>query len=491
MTQSTDGKALVLGLLAGVGIGAAGLTLAVAWYRRTKENESSISAARSRVEFRNRLKASGPRIPSPRQADILETLSELIRSLEEVKDEVQSLKEAVPRLEERVRKELSELGPERSPRKAARKRKRSERVLEDGDGDVDVSAVGFGSVSSEEVESEGGYITAHTDTEEESEEEKVICSTFGSPLQEDSQAREFNVLIQKADNLHDNPELDKEEGFQLLLGKKDQFWDQVEFLWRLARAYADMHDIAVDVEDKKNYAVIGKEIAMDAVKLGPQNADSHMWLAIVCGHLSEYGSVQSKIKNGTLFKDHIDKAIELRPQDPKLYHLLGRWCYAASKLSWLEKKVAATLFDEPPNSTIQEALQCFLKVEELHPRYSKTNCVYITKCYRELGQTNNAQMWCDTAASFPYNAKPNHIETNAYTSSAILTEQGMQLGSVIFHKGLNQKMLQTPNSVRGEKNTGWMYQLNTYRQNNKICCCYFRFPTFGFASCFSIKIIGL
>ncbi|XP_072407481.1 regulator of microtubule dynamics protein 2 isoform X3 [Chiloscyllium punctatum] len=262
MTQSTDGKALVLGLLAGVGIGAAGLTLAVAWYRRTKGNESSISAARSRAEFRSRLKASGPRLPSPRQADILETLTELIRSLEEVKDEVQSLKEAVPRLEERVRKELNEFGPERSPRKAARKRKRSERVLEDGD--VDVSAVGFGSVSSEEVESEGGYITAHTDTEEESEEEKVKCSTinttFGSPLQEDIQAREFNDLIQKADNLHDNPELDKEEGFQLLLGKKDQFWDQVEFLWRLARAYADMHDIAVDVEDKKNYAVIGLQL---------------------------------------------------------------------------------------------------------------------------------------------------------------------------------------------------------------------------------------
>ncbi|XP_072407479.1 regulator of microtubule dynamics protein 2 isoform X1 [Chiloscyllium punctatum] len=398
MTQSTDGKALVLGLLAGVGIGAAGLTLAVAWYRRTKGNESSISAARSRAEFRSRLKASGPRLPSPRQADILETLTELIRSLEEVKDEVQSLKEAVPRLEERVRKELNEFGPERSPRKAARKRKRSERVLEDGD--VDVSAVGFGSVSSEEVESEGGYITAHTDTEEESEEEKVKCSTinttFGSPLQEDIQAREFNDLIQKADNLHDNPELDKEEGFQLLLGKKDQFWDQVEFLWRLARAYADMHDIAVDVEDKKNYAVIGKEIAMDAVKLGPQSADSHMWLAIVCGHLSEYGSVQSKIKNGTLFK--------------------------ASKLSWLEKKVAATLFNEPPNSTIQDALQCFLKVEELHPRYSKTNCVYITKCYRELGQTNNALMWCDTAASFPYNAKEQETQEELESLLSLLKQ---------------------------------------------------------------------
>ncbi|XP_078398805.1 regulator of microtubule dynamics protein 2 isoform X2 [Cetorhinus maximus] len=420
MAQSTDGKALILGLLAGVGIGVAALTLAVAWYQRTRKSNGSISAARSRVDFHNHLKAS------PRQADILEKLSGLIRSLEEVKGEVQSLKEAVPRLEEKVRRELAQFGPERSPRKrsspghtAARKRKRSEQVAEDegAGGDAaggDAAAAGYASLSSEEVESEGGYITAHTDTEEESEEEKVICSTvntaFGSSVQEDNQSSEFDVLMQKADNLHENPELDKEEGFQLLLEKKDQFWDQVEFRWRLARAYADMHDITADVEDKKNYATIGKEIAMDAVNVGPQSADSHMWLAIICGHLSEYGSIQAKIKNGSLFKDHIDKAIELRPQDPILYHLVGRWCYAASQLSWLERKVAATLFNEPPNSTIQDALQCFLKVEELHPRYSKANCVYITKCYRELGQTNNAQMWCDMAASFPNNTEEPEIQ---------------------------------------------------------------------------------
>ncbi|XP_038655020.1 regulator of microtubule dynamics protein 2 isoform X1 [Scyliorhinus canicula] len=414
MVQPADSKALTLGLLAGVGLGVAGLTLAVALYQRAKKRDGGGAAARRRTEFHNHSKTPES---SQRQADILEKLNGLIRSLEEVKGEVQSLKEAVPRLQERVRKEL---GPERSPKKrsspghtAAKKRKRSEQVPEDGGGDA-AAAADSGSLSSEELESEGGYITAHTDAEEESEEEKVICPTvntaFGSLAQEDNQTSEFDALMQKADNLHENPELDKKEGFQLLLEKKDQFWDQVEFLWRLARAYADVHDMTADIEDKKNYATIGKEIATDAVNAGPQSADSHMWLAIICGHLSEYGSVQAKIKNGSLFKDHIDKAIELRPQDPKLYHLLGRWCYAASQLTWLEKKVAATLFNEAPDSTIQDALQCFLKVEELHPRYSKTNCVYITKCYRELGQPNNAHTWCDMAASFPNNAEEPEIQ---------------------------------------------------------------------------------
>ncbi|XP_067841228.1 regulator of microtubule dynamics protein 2 [Heptranchias perlo] len=412
MAQSAEGRALALGLLAG--IGAAGLTLAIAWYQRTKKSNGSISGMRTLTAFHNDLKASGSGAEGQllrRQTDILEKLNGLIRIVEEVKSEVKTLKDTVPRLEERVRKELNQVAPDRSPRRrtsplAPRKRKRSEPGPEDGDGDA--AGGGYGSLSSEEVESEGGYITAHTDTEEESEEEKVIHSTvntaFGSSVKdvhEDNQISEFDALMQKADNLHGSLELDRKEGFRLLLEKKDQYWDQVEFLWRLARAYGDMHDITLDKEDKKNYAIIGKEIAMDAVNLNPLSADSHMWLSIICGYLSEYGSVQTKIKNGCLFKDHIDKAIELKPQDPKLYYLLGRWCYASSQLSWIERKVAATLFEEPPNSTIQDALQCFLKVEEIHPRYSKANSVYLTKCYRELGQMTNAQMWCDMAASFP------------------------------------------------------------------------------------------
>ncbi|XP_010124465.1 PREDICTED: regulator of microtubule dynamics protein 2, partial [Chlamydotis macqueenii] len=121
--------------------------------------------------------------------------------------------------------------------------------------------------------------------------------------------------------------------------------------------------------------------------------------AIMCGYMSQFESVQNKIRNGYLFKEHLDKAIELKPQDPFLYYLNGRWCYSVAQLSWIEKKVAAALFGTPPTSTVEEALQNFLKAEEMCPGYSKCNYVYLAKCYKDLGQKNNALKYCDSALS--------------------------------------------------------------------------------------------
>ncbi|KAK6328872.1 hypothetical protein J4Q44_G00008500 [Coregonus suidteri] len=119
----------------------------------------------------------------------------------------------------------------------------------------------------------------------------------------------------------------------------------------------------------------------------------------MCGIMTEYETVQNRIKNGYIFKDHLDKAIELKPQDPMSYYLLGRWCYAVAQLSWIERKVAATLFGEPPSATVQDALKNFLKVEEISPKYSKLNFVFLAKCYRDLGQKGQARKMCDAATS--------------------------------------------------------------------------------------------
>ena len=48
-------------------------------------------------------------------------------------------------------------------------------------------------------------------------------------------------------------------------------------------------------------------------------------------------------------------------------------------MSWLERKAATALFGAPPTGTIDEALECFLKGEEIEPGFYNVNALYVAK----------------------------------------------------------------------------------------------------------------
>ncbi|NXK24019.1 RMD2 protein, partial [Arenaria interpres] len=381
-----ENKGLILGVMAGT----AGISLMLIWYRKIRKPGAAVRTP-AFVDVGNRLNSVGLQneasneqgavmVLHGRQLQILEKLNGLLVSVDELKREVKFLKEAIPKLEELVRIELQGKGDVQrvSPSHRATKRRKAE-----------TASGATETTSSEEAESEGGYLTAHTDSEGDSEDEKR-CMKSPDAIVKSAEEEELFNLLQKVDNLHKGSEDDKKEGFRLLLEKDDEYENCVDFLWRLARAYGDLFEMTTDTEEKRKYFS------------DPNNFQSNKWehlFAIMCGYMSQFESVQNKIRNGYLFKEHLDKAIELKPQDPFLYYLNGRWCYSVAQLSWIEKKVAAALFGTPPTSTVEEALQNFLKAEEMHPGYSKYNYVYLAKCYKDLGQKNNALKYCDSALS--------------------------------------------------------------------------------------------
>lgn len=389
-----ENKGLMLGIMAGT----AGISLMVIWYRKIRKPGAAVRIP-VLLDASNRLNSVGLQNEAPneqgavmvlhgRQLQILEKLNDLLVSVDELKREVKFLKEAVPKLEELVRKELQGKGDVQrvSPSHRATKRRKAE-----------TASGAAETTSSEEAESEGGYLTAHTDSEGDSEEEKGYKKSPDAIAK--SEDKELFNFFQRVDNLHKGSEDDKKESFRLLLEKGDKYENCVDFLWRLARAYGDLFEMTTDANEKRKYVADGKIKAEKAVQLDDRSAESHQWFAIMCGYMSQFESVQNKIRNGYLFKEHLDKAIELKPQDPLLYYLNGRWCYSVAQLSWIERKVAAALFGTPPTSTVEEALQNFLKAEEMHPGYSKYNYVYLAKCYKDLGQKNNALKYCDSALS--------------------------------------------------------------------------------------------
>ncbi|XP_006839517.1 PREDICTED: uncharacterized protein LOC102811064 [Chrysochloris asiatica] len=244
------------------------------------------------------------------------------------------------------------------------------------------------------------YITANTDTEEQN---------FPVPKAFNTHVEKLNLeaLLQKADNLRMS-ESSKMESFELLCDHKEKFKDEIEFIWRLARAYGDMYELSTNAQERKHYANIGKTFGERAITKGPMNGYCHLWFAVLCGYVSEFEGLQNKINYGHRFKEHLDKAIQFLPQEPFLFYLKGRYCYTVSKLSWIEKKMAATLFGKIPSSTTREALDNFLKTEELHPGYSKSNYMYLAKCYIDLDQKEEALKVCNLALPLSSVTKEKH-----------------------------------------------------------------------------------
>ncbi|XP_072896446.1 regulator of microtubule dynamics protein 3-like isoform X2 [Hemitrygon akajei] len=252
------------------------------------------------------------------------------------------------------------------------------------------------------------YTTANGDSDYEygkAADEQANQKDPSDPRLSSKKVDEFFQLLSITDSLHEGTNTDKAKGLKMLLKKKSTYNMKPNFCWRLARAYLDMEEMSIKKNEKISYLDLGKEVAKTGFQLDDSCAECHKWYAIISGQQADHETTQNRIKAGYIFKEHIDKAIKLKNDDPSLYYLLGRWCYEVAQLGWIERKAAATLYGTPPSSTIDEALKNFLKAEELNPGYSKSNSVYIAKCYMDLGNNATAVHWLDLASELPMISK--------------------------------------------------------------------------------------
>ncbi|XP_046632221.1 regulator of microtubule dynamics protein 2-like [Daphnia pulicaria] len=204
-------------------------------------------------------------------------------------------------------------------------------------------------------------------------------------------------LFDKVDSLLEGSSADHEVAFRLLTDHESEFDCNVEFLWRIAKSCRMAAQASPDPNRQKELSFKAVDWAKKALSADEANAEANKWFAISLGATSCYVSVSEKIRNGVLFKEYIDKAIQINPSDYLLHHLLGRFSFEVSSLSWIERKVAAALFKDIPSGSIEEALSHFLHSDKLRAKPSKTNSLYIAKCFIQLGKYDQAMHWINLA----------------------------------------------------------------------------------------------
>ncbi|KAK5850066.1 hypothetical protein PBY51_014348 [Eleginops maclovinus] len=211
-------------------------------------------------------------------------------------------------------------------------------------------------------------------------------------------ALEKEEVLEQADYLYSCAETEKL--YQLLLQYKDS--DEAEFLWRLARVSRDMA-LLPDMEEKRKKELMfeGFEYVKNALEKDEKCSAAHKWYAICLSDIGDYSGVKVKIGNAYIIRDHLEQAIELNPKDATSLHILGYWCFAFAELPWYQRKVAAVIFSSPPVSTYEEALQFFLKAEEVDPNFYSKNLLMLGKTYLGMKDKEKGLLFLTRAKEYP------------------------------------------------------------------------------------------
>mmetsp|Transcript_14925 Transcript_14925/g.20858 ORF Transcript_14925/g.20858 Transcript_14925/m.20858 type:complete len:235 (-) Transcript_14925:38-742(-) len=217
-------------------------------------------------------------------------------------------------------------------------------------------------------------------------------------------------LLKQADELQLQRKI--KEVFEILSAAVKDYPEDPQVLWRLARAHFDMaDDKPQDANYRKEHFFQGLAPAEKALQLDNNHFAIHKWYAIMLSQIGDFIPSKEKIANAFKIKEHALKALELKPDDPTTLHMLGKWCVGVASVSWIERKIAATLFGTPPESSYEEALTYFLKASELEPKFLR-NAICIGDCYYQLKQWDNAKQWYQKAVDIPTQTEGDKVLHN-------------------------------------------------------------------------------
>ncbi|TFK10932.1 Regulator of microtubule dynamics protein 1 [Platysternon megacephalum] len=201
-------------------------------------------------------------------------------------------------------------------------------------------------------------------------------------------------IIEQADYLYGSGETKKL--YQLLTQHKNS--EDVEILWRLARASRDLAQLSsTSAEEKKQLVYEALEYAKKALEKNESSFAVHKWYAICISDVGDYEGIKTKIANAYVIKEHFQKAIELNPKDATSIHLMGIWCYSFAEMPWYQSKIAAMLFATPPTSTYEEVLYA----NTSDPNFYSKNLLLLGKTYLKLNNKKMALLWLTKTRDYP------------------------------------------------------------------------------------------
>jgi len=233
----------------------------------------------------------------------------------------------------------------------------------------------------------------------------LICSTAVLA------AQDINVLLQEADKLEKAlNEKGALEKYQQVVRLHPA---SLQALNKCSELCSRVGNRETSQKARFDYYEAAQTFASIALKIAPQNSAANCMMAIALGRLSLEKSGKEKVKAAKEIKKYADLALKNDPQNAKAWHVMGRWHYEVSNLSFVEKAAVKLMFGGMPKSSFKEAVAAFEKAKALSPDFV-INYFELAKAYKKTGEKSKAKTAINTMLQLPNSTEDDEAsKTNA------------------------------------------------------------------------------
>jgi len=174
----------------------------------------------------------------------------------------------------------------------------------------------------------------------------------------------------------------------------------VTLLCRLSRACSELGETQKGDAQRETWAEAVRN-AREAVRLAPDSASPHVWLAVALGRQALREGPRSKLALSKEIKSEVDRALELNPGIGRAWHVLAVWNVKVSSLNLLERMAAnAVLGGVPKGASTEIAERAFRRAIELEPEYVNHHVEY-GRLLKELKRPADARRELELALKLP------------------------------------------------------------------------------------------
>lgn len=205
----------------------------------------------------------------------------------------------------------------------------------------------------------------------------------------------IDSVLQNADQLFD------QNHYQEALDVLDKYFDKSlpDIQWRQARAMYSYSKTIQSKEERDKMVRDSYNLIVDALKKDEKNFAIHKWMAIIMDANAELDGIRARLQQIETVKHHMNRAVELNPDDPTSWYLLGAFEFNMAELSWIQRKIVSTLFATPPNGDYAKALEYFQRAESKKSGFYSTNWLMMGKCYIALKDNESGKRYLEKAAN--------------------------------------------------------------------------------------------